>query len=118
MTRARAYTGGTARPLSLPGFVGEAAPGVFGVRGEGAFGLGEKGTCCVALFCGVVDIAFKAANRNTAVGAFPRVDDCPGLERIDLTSRYAISAAIQVLAGSGELKKLAAEKLGLASYRH
>ena len=25
LTRARAYTGGTARPLSLPGFVGEAA---------------------------------------------------------------------------------------------
>ena len=27
-----------------------------GVLGEGAFGLGEKGTCWVALFCGVVDI--------------------------------------------------------------
>ena len=90
--------------VRAPRFVGEAAPGVLGVLGEGAFGLGEKGTCCVALFWGVVDIAFKAANRNTAVGAFPRVDDCPGLERIDLTSRYAISAAIQVLAGPGEVK--------------
>ena len=65
--------------VRAPRFVGEAAPGVLGVLGEGAFGLGEKGTCCVALFCGVVDIVFKAANRYTAVGAFPRVDDCPGL---------------------------------------
>ena len=104
--------------VRAPRFVGEAAPGVFGVLGVWALGLGEKGVCWVALFCGVVDIVFKAANRYTAVGAFPRVDDCPGLYGIDLTSRYAISAAIQVLAGSGEVKMLAAAKLGLASYRH
>ena len=61
--------------VRAPRFVGEAAPGVFGVLGEGAFGLGEKGTCCVALFCGVVDIVLqKAANRNTAVGAFPGLE--------------------------------------------
>ena len=44
--------------VRAPRFVGEAAPGVFGVRGVWALGLGEKGVCWVALFWGVVDILF------------------------------------------------------------
>ena len=51
--------------VRAPRFVGEAAPGVFGVRGVWALGLGEKGVCWVALFWGVVDMVpseFKAAN--------------------------------------------------------
>ena len=42
--------------VRAPRFVGEAAPGVLGVLGVWALGLGEKGVCWVALFCGVVDI--------------------------------------------------------------
>ena len=45
--------------VRAPRFVGEAAPGVLGVLGVWALGLGEKGVCCVARFCGVVDIVFK-----------------------------------------------------------
>ena len=51
--------------VRAPRFVGEAAPGVFGVLGVWALGLGEKGVCWVARFCGVVLIVpseFKAAN--------------------------------------------------------
>ncbi len=51
--------------VRAPRFVGEAAPGVLGVLGVWALGLGEKGVCCVALFWGVVLIVpseFKAAN--------------------------------------------------------
>ena len=45
--------------VRAPRFVGEAAPGVFGVLGVWALGLGEKGVCWVALFCGVVDISVR-----------------------------------------------------------
>ena len=72
--------------VRAPRFVGEAAPGVFGVLGVWALGLGEKGVCCVALFWGVVDIAFKAANRYTAVGAFPGLEDLRALAYIGLTN--------------------------------